>query len=34
MNGTPAFESSDPALLVEGLRKSFGSLAALEGVDV
>jgi ABC-2 type transport system ATP-binding protein len=34
MSGTDAFESSQPAILVEGLRKSFGALAALDGVDV
>jgi ABC-2 type transport system ATP-binding protein len=34
MNKSPPFESSEPAILVEGLRKSFGPLAALDGVDV
>jgi ABC-2 type transport system ATP-binding protein len=34
MNGTRPFESTPPAILVEGLRKSFGPLSALDGVDV
>jgi daunorubicin resistance ABC transporter ATP-binding subunit len=34
MNGTRPFESTEPTILVEGLRKSFGQLAALDGIDV
>jgi ABC-2 type transport system ATP-binding protein len=34
MNRTRQFESNQPAILVNGLRKSFGPLAALDGVDV
>ena len=34
MNAIRRFESAEPAIVVEGLRKSFGTLAALDGVDV
>jgi ABC-2 type transport system ATP-binding protein len=34
MNAIGPFKSAEPAIVVEGLRKSFGALAALDGVDV